>query len=84
MAAGFAAGRSLVPADELPKPDPMLLRILHDATAADATHTTRLQGRPPRIKRPISESRGETGVVIIKAQGVVYLARRNLGRRSTL
>ena len=32
----------------------MLLRILHDATAAAATPTTRLQGRPPRIKCPIS------------------------------
>ena len=32
----------------------MLLRILHDATAAAGTPATRLQGRPPRIKCPIS------------------------------
>ncbi len=54
MAAGFAAGRSLVHAGELPHADPVLLRILHDAAAANGTPTTRLQGRPPRIKRPIS------------------------------
>ena len=58
MVAGFAAGRSLVPADELPHADPVLLRALYAATAATAataTDTTRRQGRSPRIKRPISE-----------------------------
>ena len=37
----------------------MLLRILHDATADAGTPTTRLQGRPPGIKRPISKFDGQ-------------------------
>ena len=56
MVAGFAAGRSLVHADELPHADPVLLRARYDATAATATDTTRRQGRSPRIKRPISQT----------------------------
>jgi len=58
MVAGFAAGRSLMHADELPHADPVLLRALYDATAGTATDTTRRQGRSPRIKRPISHRDG--------------------------
>jgi hypothetical protein len=61
MVAGFAAGRSLVHAGELPQADPVLLRALYDATAGTATDTTRCQGRSPRIKRPISD--GVVGIV---------------------
>ncbi len=38
-----------------PRQGSMLVRHLHDATAATATHATRHKDRSPRIKRPISE-----------------------------